>query len=97
MGVTYKVDNIEANTIEENLNKLSKNGWSLKERRLIPGSSPAMYAVVLQKEDSRTSTTVEYNQATGELTVVYDPKEVEILDAHVDETGEVIVVENILK
>jgi hypothetical protein len=96
MSTQYKIENLRANNIEEQLNEMTHEGWSLKDRRLIPGSSPAQYIVVLQKKDPITSTTVEYDQSTGELIVSYDPDEVEIVSAYVADTGEVIVEENLL-
>lgn len=91
----YKSLKLKVSTFENELNKLASNKWILKARSLILGSSPATYDTLIYKEEYKinTSTKVEYDQSDGTLSVVYNPAEVKLVDAYLDNNGEVVVIE----
>lgn len=92
----YKLLKLKVSTFEGELNKLASNKWILKARSLILGSSPAMYDTLIYKEqyEINTTTKVEYDQSDGTLIAVYDPAEVNLVDAYLDDTnGEVVIIE----
>lgn len=99
MKTVYKYDNLQVSSFDDLINELAGQGWAVKDRILVNGSSPAIYDVILSKEDNpalKTSTVVEFDEDSGDVVVVFDPAEVKIVSASIEYTGEVIIVETLL-